>query len=121
MTTQKSDYLSRRTETIEVQPRSISALLESMANTGFQGKSLGRAFQVLRSMISEPDNTIILGYAGSMSTTGQWKIIKWLIENRFVDVLVSTGANITEDVFEAMGFNYYQGSAQVDDADLLEK
>lgn len=70
-------------------------------------------------MVQEPNNTILLGYAGSMSTTGQWKQIRWLIEQGLVDVLVSTGANVTEDIFEAMGFRYYQGSEHADDEELL--
>jgi deoxyhypusine synthase len=119
--TDRSDYLSTPLETIEVRPRTISELLEAMGRTGFQGKSLSRCLDVLAEMIEAPDNTIFLGYAGSLSTTGQWKIVRWLVENRYVDVLVSTGANITEDVFEALGFRYWQGSHLVDDADLLEK
>ncbi|MCX8171490.1 MAG: deoxyhypusine synthase family protein, partial [Candidatus Bathyarchaeota archaeon] len=50
--------------------------------------------------------------------TGQWKIVNWLIENRFIDVLVSTGANISEDILEAMGGTYWQGHIMVDDEEL---
>lgn len=113
-------HLSTPTETIDVRERTISELLEAMGRTGFQGKSLARCLDVLVEMVAEPGNTIFLGYAGSMSTTGQWKIVRWLVENRFVDVLVSTGANVSEDVFEGLGFSYYQGSATADDAELLE-
>jgi deoxyhypusine synthase len=45
-----------------------------------------------------------------MSTAGQWTVINWLIENRFIDVLVSTGANVSEDIVDAMGLGYYQGT-----------
>ena len=55
-----------------------------------------------------------------MSTTGQWKIVRWLIENRYIDVLVSTGANISEDILEAMGYRYYQGTWLANDEELLE-
>ena len=119
--TERSDYLSTPLETIDIRPRTIAELLEAMGRTGFQGKSLSRCLDVLVEMIQAPENTIFLGYAGSLSTTGQWKIIRWLVENRYVDVLVSTGANVSEDVFEALGFRYRQGSHLVDDADLLDK
>lgn len=115
----KSSYLSRRLETIEVRPRTVAELLEAMGRTGFQGKSLAQAFDVLQRMLREADNTIFLGYAGSLSTTGQWRIVKWLIERRYIDVLVSTGANVSEDLLEGLGYSYYQGSHAVDDADLL--
>ena len=55
-----------------------------------------------------------------MSTAGQWTIINWLIENRFIDVLVSTGANVSEDIVDAMGLGYWQGSHMVDDSALLK-
>ena len=39
-----------------------------------------------------------MGFAGSMSTAGQWTIVNWLMENRFIDVLVSTGANVSAKI-----------------------
>ena len=60
-----------------------------------------------------------MGFAGSMSTAGQWTIVNWLMENRFIDVLVSTGANVSEDIVDAMGLGYYQGSHMVNDEQLL--
>lgn len=47
-------------------------------------------------------------------------MVNWLIENRFIDVLVSTGANISEDIVEAMGGIYWQGNPNVNDAELLK-
>ncbi|MEZ0394100.1 MAG: deoxyhypusine synthase [Desulfurococcaceae archaeon] len=105
---------------LEVRRRSISELLKEMANMSFQGRALGEAYLALRDMISDPDVTIFLGLAGSMSTAGVWRIVKWLVENRYVDVVVSTGANISEDIYEALGFKYYKVSPCVDDAKLLQ-
>ena len=116
----RSRHLDRRLETMDVRPRSVSELLEAMGRTGFQGRSLAGCLDVLDRMIAERGNTIFLGYSGSMSTTGQWKLVQWLVENRFVDVLVSTGANVSEDVLEGLGYSYYQGDPATADAELLE-
>ena len=118
-TTRKNKLLKEKVKAIEVKKKSISSLLEEMADTGFQGRKLAEVVRVLEQMIKDKDLTIILGYAGSLSTTGQWKMVNWLIENRFIDVLVSTGANISEDIVEAMGNSYWRGSHVVDDAQLL--
>jgi len=112
-------HLSRPAESIAVEPRSISGLLEAMGRTGFQGRQLATALDVLVRMIQEEDNTIFFGYAGSLSTTGQSGIVRWLIDSRLVDVVVATGANLSEDVFEGLGFSYYQGTHLADDAELL--
>lgn len=115
----KKEVLSQPVGTIEVGRKSISQLLSEMARTGFQGRKLGEVTRIWAEMISESDITIFMGLTGSLSTTGQWKIIRWLIENRYIDVLVSTGANISEDILEAMGYHYYQGSHLADDEELL--
>ncbi|MBN1940696.1 MAG: deoxyhypusine synthase family protein [Candidatus Diapherotrites archaeon] len=121
METRKKEYLQEKLEAIDPsKERKVSDLLGAMSNTGFQGKQLGLAANVFEKMIRDPDTTILLGYAGSMSTTGQWKIIRWLIENHYIDGLVSTGANISEDILDAMGYGYYKGSHVVDDYELLQ-
>ncbi len=113
-------YFKKKLPAIEVKEKSISKLLAEMSQTAYQGKQLGQAVEVWEAMLKEKDLTIIMGFSGSMSTAGQWKIINWLIENRYIDVLVSTGANVSEDLVDAMGFGYWQGAHQVNDQELLE-
>ncbi len=116
----KKEILSKPVSTIEVGRKSISGLLKEMSQTGFQGKKLGEVAQIWSEMAGQKNLTIFLGLTGSLSTTGQWKIIRWLIEKRYVDVLVSTGANISEDILEALGYHYYQGTWLADDEGLLK-
>jgi deoxyhypusine synthase len=115
----KKEVLSKPVATIVVGKKSVSALLDEMAQTGFQGKKLGEVAKIWAEMAKQRDLTIFLGLTGSLSTTGQWKIIRWLVENRYVDVIVSTGANISEDILEALGYHYYQGTWLADDEELL--
>ncbi len=112
-------YFKERLESIEVKKKSVSQLLSEMAKTGFQGKKLGEITDIWEEMLKQDNVTIFFGYSGSLSTTGMWKIVCWLIERRFIDVLISTGANISEDILEAMGGTYWRGTDMVDDADLL--
>jgi deoxyhypusine synthase len=114
------DFFERKVKAIEVTtPKSISQLLNEMAQTGFQGRKLAECVEVLKKIVEDEEVTILLGYAGSLSTTGIWKIINWLIENNYVDILVATGANISEDIVEAMGYNYWQGTNLADDEALF--
>lgn len=118
----KLKYLKEKVKAIEIKKgRSIPQLLKEMADTGFQGRKLAEVAQTWEKMVKDKDVTIILGYAGSLSTTGQWKLICWLIKNRFIDVLISTGANISEDIVEAMGYSYWKGSHLVNDRELLRE
>jgi deoxyhypusine synthase len=113
-------YFKRKVEAINVKKKSVSKLLAEMSKTAYQGRKLGEAVDVWEAMLKEKDLAIIMGFSGSMSTAGQWKIINWLIQNRYIDVLVSTGANISEDIVDAMGLGYWQGAHQVNDQELLE-
>ncbi len=115
----KKEILSKPVATIEVGKKSISGLLDEMSQTGFQGKKLGEVAKIWTQMAKAKGLTIFMGITGSLSTTGQWKLIRWLIENRYVDVLVSTGANISEDILEAIGYHYYQGTWLANDEKLL--
>jgi deoxyhypusine synthase len=115
----KKEVLSKPVGTIDVSMKSISGLLRAMSQTGFQGKKLGEAAGIWSEMVRQKGLTIFMGLTGSLSTTGQWKIIRWLVERRYVDVIVSTGANISEDILEALGYHYYQGTSLADDEKLL--
>ncbi|MEM4244549.1 MAG: deoxyhypusine synthase family protein, partial [Candidatus Bathyarchaeia archaeon] len=115
-----TSYFNRKLEPIRVREKSISQLLAEMSRTAYQGRKLGEAVDIWEKMLQEKDLTIVMGLAGSMSTAGQWTIVNWLIENRFIDVLVSTGANVSEDIVDAMGFGYWQGSHMVNDEELLK-
>jgi len=112
--------LTRKVEAIKVRKKTISQLVSEMAKTAYQGRKLAEAVELWERMVNEEDLVIILGLAGSMSTAGQWTIVNWVIENRFVDVIVSTGANISEDIIDAMGFGYWQATSKVDDEELLK-
>jgi deoxyhypusine synthase len=115
----KKEVLSKPVLSIEVRKKSLSSLLNEMAQTGFQGKKLGEVAKIWAEMSKQKGLTVFLGLSGSLSTTGQWKIIRWLVENRYADVVVSTGANISEDILEALGYHYYQGTWLADDEELL--
>ncbi|MCX8153512.1 MAG: deoxyhypusine synthase [Candidatus Bathyarchaeota archaeon] len=115
-----ASYFNRKLEPIKVKEKSVSQLLAEMSRTAYQGRKLGEAVEIWERMLQEKDLTIVMGLAGSMSTAGQWTIVNWLMENRFIDVLVSTGANVSEDIVDAMGFGYWQGSHMVNDEELLK-
>ena len=117
----KNPYFAKQLKAIEVGPKSVAQLLDAMVDTGFQGKKLGQAARLWLQMLKDSGVMILLGYTGSLSTTGQWKMIRWLIENRYIDVLVPTGANISEDLVEAAGDHYWQGSHLEDDARLYKE
>ena len=113
---------SEKVKSIEINPqKSITRIVEDMANTGFQGRKLAEACRLFHRMLTQEDVTIIMGYSASLSVAGQWKIICWLLKNHYIDMLIPTGANISEDIVEAMGRCYYKGSENSDDVTLFQR
>ncbi|HNR13130.1 MAG TPA: deoxyhypusine synthase family protein [Thermodesulfobacteriota bacterium] len=119
---QHSAFLRKKVQAIRIRKnRKISDLLAAMRATGFQGRKLGEAFDTLVEMVHDPEVTVLMGYAASLSVAGQWRLIEWLLQNNFVDILVTTGANISEDIVEAMGHSYFQCSHLADDEKLFQE
>src|SRR5678815_5944417 len=67
------------------------------------------------------DCTIFLGMAGALSAGGLRMIVAYLIAHRYIDCLVSTGANLYHDLHETRGRHHYVGSAHADDAALASE
>jgi deoxyhypusine synthase len=64
--------------------------------------------------------TIFLGLAGSLIAAGMRQVIVDLIEQNMVDVVVSTGAIISQDFYQVLGGRHYHGSPDADDKELRD-
>src|SRR6476646_10637848 len=94
-----------------------SDLLARMERISFQGRNLAIARRIWEKMLAG-DCTIFLGMAGALSAGGMRMVVSYLIANRYIDCLVSTGANLYHDLHETRGRHHYLGSPHEDDAAL---
>ncbi|MDO8615157.1 MAG: deoxyhypusine synthase family protein [Dehalococcoidia bacterium] len=88
-----------------------------MADTAFQARNLGQAARIWDAALRD-EATIFFGLAGAMVPAGMRPVIVYLIENRLIDVIVSTGANLYHDVYESLGFSHAAGDPEGDDVRL---
>ena len=111
---------------VPVEPLTIDAglgadaLLARMERISFQGRSLATARRIWERMLGA-DCTIFLGVAGALSAGGLRLVIAHLITHRYVDCLVSTGANLYHDLHETRGRQHFLGSPCEDDAALQKE
>lgn len=105
---------------IEVKPNlSIIKMVSEMAACGVLGAGrVGRAASLLVEFFRNGDYRVFLAVAGPAIPGGLRKIIAKLIEQNLVDALVTTGANVTHDLVEALGFHHWQGSLYAEDRRL---
>jgi len=111
------DDIEKTRTTISMKDRSVADLINDMSIMGFQGGQLGQSLKIWQGMFEE-ETTILLGLAGAMVPAGLGEFIAYLIKERMVDCIVSTGANLFHDLCEGLGVRHYKGSAFADDAYL---
>jgi deoxyhypusine synthase len=97
-----------------------SDLINKMKDSGFNAKKLSLSVDILEKSIKEK-NTLFFGFAGALVPAGMKQIIIDMINNGWISVLVTTGANLTHDLIEAIGYNHYQGDEKEDDSKLRKK
>ena len=98
----------------------VSELIDLFGKTGYNARRLAEAAEIMIKMI-ESDATICLTIAGAMTPIGFGKIISTMIENGFVDWIVTTGANAYHDLHFAYDLPVRQGHFDVDDDILFSK
>src|SRR5918994_1775616 len=98
----------------------ISEFINLVRNTGYNARRLAEAADIMKEMV-ESGATICLTIAGALTPIGFGKIISTMIENGFVDWIVSTGANVYHDLHFAYDLPVRQGHFDVDDDILYSK
>lgn len=97
----------------------VSELVDEMENAGFGAKKIAEARRIINEMIEDKECKVFLGIAGAMVPGGMKKVIFDMLND--VDVFVTTGANLTHDLIEALGDKHYHGDELVDDKELNKK
>jgi deoxyhypusine synthase len=114
----KSRFLRVPVQPFVVEPgATVDGALARLEQVSFQGRSLGTARRIWEKMLAS-DCTIFFGVAGALSAGGVRLLIAHLLSARYVDCLVSTGANLYHDLHETRGRRHYVGSPLESDAAL---
>ncbi|UCB60203.1 MAG: deoxyhypusine synthase [Candidatus Bathyarchaeota archaeon] len=99
----------------------IDQLIREFGRSGcFGAGRLATACDIYERMIRDKECTIFIAIAGAVVPAGLRSIIADLIRRRFVNAVVTTGANIIHDLLEAMGGHHYKGHWNIDDSYLYK-
>ncbi len=120
--TLKKKILSLPVESVKIKDNSkISDLVSSFKNSSIQARNIYKCANVFKEMLQDKAQpTIYLGLAGPLIAAGLRDIIKDMIKFKMVDIVVSTGAIIYQDIYQARGFKHYIGNPDADDR-VLDK
>ncbi|MEK6600538.1 MAG: deoxyhypusine synthase [Candidatus Binatota bacterium] len=119
----KSDFLSGKK--IDPNPINPSTSITELVDNNFVSYNAGRlreACQLFTDKILQDDVTVGLSLSGALTPAGLGiSALIPLIENGFVDWIVSTGANLYHDTHFAMGLAMHRGSPDANDVALREE
>ncbi len=116
--------------------RELDGLLQSFKSTGLQATALGRAIDEVNAMLDwrvdpsemEADGhsdrsdrcMIFLGYTSNLVSSGVREHIRYLVEHKMVDVVVTTAGGVEEDVIKCLAETYV-GDFSMKGADLRRR
>lgn len=108
--------MKKNVNQIKIEPDDkLKAMIDNLENTGFNAKRLAKACKIYEKMVKHKECKIFFSLAGAMVPAGMQNIIIDMVESGFIDVLVTTGANLTHDIAEALGFHHIQGDLAIDE------
>jgi deoxyhypusine synthase len=119
---EKERLFSQRVKQIDLEKiGGIDELVAAFAGASIQARNIGRCAEVWEHMVSDKERpTILLGLAGPLIAAGLRKVIRDMIEHKLVDVIVSTGAILYQDFYQAQGFVHAVGTPEADDRALRD-
>jgi len=114
---QRKDLLLEPVKHIRINGKmTVNELIQQFKSSGsFGAGRLSVACDIYERMIRDEECTIFLALAGAVVPAGMRSLIADLIREKFIDVVVSTGANMVHDAIEAFGGHHYKGHWCVDD------
>ena len=96
-------------------------LLQAMGKTAFGGRSLGEAADVLEAMLRDPDCTVVGTFSGAMSVAKMGLLICEMIDQGWLQAVVSTGALVAHGFIETLGRVHYQYPETLPDRVLFQQ
>lgn len=94
----------------------ISDFMNQLDESGVLGAGrISHATNLLAESMKDKDTKIFLSLAGPMIPGGLRKVVRDLIEMGYVDLIISSGANLTHDLVESFGGRHYMSTGEDDE------
>jgi len=105
-------------------PFNFEDYIKSLESTGNQSTPLSKAIKILNNMLQEKlrlgdKMKIFLGFTSNIGSSGMREAIRYLTENKMVDVICTTGGAIEEDVMKTLAPHYINKDS-ISDKELRE-
>jgi len=94
---------------------------KSFSTMGFQGSNVGQAMNLLKEIFEKRKNglQLFMSFTGNMISAGNRELIRYLVQNKLIDGIVTTAAAIEEDVMKCIQ-PFHLGTFNVKGESLLD-
>ncbi|MDG6220073.1 MAG: deoxyhypusine synthase family protein [Candidatus Thermoplasmatota archaeon] len=118
----REELLSKTIKQVKIsQDMKIADLVDAMGGMSIQARNLGNAAKIYEKMLTDPQRpTIILGLSGPLIAAGLRNVLRDMVALGLVDVIVSTGAVMYQDFYQARGYQHYKGHPDMDNVMLRD-
>ena len=100
----------------------VDSLAKQLKSASFNARRSGESVDILEEMIKDKGCVKFLALSGALVPGGMRGYIADMIKNKWVDIIVSTGANMTHDIARCFGEEYIHCDPEmVDDMELRKK
>ena len=115
-------YLRKSVAPVDVEKvHGVGDLLDQFRSTSIQARNLAQCLEVWENALNDRRRpTIFLGLTGPLIAAGLRKVLRDLIDWGVVDVVVSTGAILYQDLYQTVGGRHWMGSPLADDRRLRD-
>jgi deoxyhypusine synthase len=87
-------------------PFDLNTFINSFYTSGFQATNLGKAIEILKRMQEDRQKTpgfkLFLGYTSNQVSSGNRELIRYLVQHKLIDVIVTTAGGIEEDIIKCI-------------------
>ena len=101
--------------------KGIIDFIEKLSNTGFNAKRLALACKIYEDMLKDTDCRKFFGLAGALVPAGLTKHIVALLNTGKIAGVITTGATLTHDYIENLGFKHKKLHNFQNDAELRQE
>jgi deoxyhypusine synthase len=118
----RREFLRKTVRPVDVtKVTGLGNLLEQFQGTSIQARNLGRCLEVWENALTDRKRpTILLGLSGPLIAAGLRKVLRDLVDWGLVDVVVSTGAVLYQDLYQSIGGRHWVGTPSADDVKLRD-
>jgi deoxyhypusine synthase len=96
-------------------------LVRAMGKTAFAGRALGEAADVLEAMVRDPGCLVVCTLSGAMTIAKMGLVLCDMIDQGWVQAVVSTGALMAHGFVEATGRTHFKYDPSMGDEELYDK